>query len=194
MAIKEDHDAAVLAHHYHHGISTGSCGEDTDGWRVRGSPEAGLSLTGHERRARCLRSGCCFLAALEALPAKHRASLRGLERNRRFLSTIRANRVRLYLGIVRVYRQPEGLGPFALATLATLRFVLKLFIVEEKLFSRGKDEILPAVNALQNSVLEFHPSCPFVAVRSDTVATTECNAAPDAFIRRVQSYLFDPTA
>src|SRR5512146_2873965 len=142
----------------------------------------------------CLRSGCCFLAALEALPAKHRASLRGLERNRRFLTAIRADGSRFYLWIIRVHWQPEGLGSFTLASLATLGFVLELFVVEEQLFSRGKNETLPAVNARQHPVMEFHPSCPFIAERSNTVATTECNAAPDAFIRRVQSYVFDPTA
>jgi hypothetical protein len=31
-----------------------------------------------------------------------------------------------------------------------------LFVVEEQLFSGGKDEIGPAVNALQHLVLEFH--------------------------------------
>ncbi len=139
----------------------------------------------------CLRSGCGFLAALEALPAKYRSSLRRLKGNRRFLATIRADGSRFHLWIVRVHRQPEGLGAFALASFTALGFVLELFIVEEKLLSRGENEILPAVNALQNPVLEFHPSCPFVAVLSNTVATTECNAAPDAFIRRVQSYVFD---
>lgn len=142
----------------------------------------------------CLRSGCGFLAALETLPAKYRASLRRLKWNRRFLAAIRADGSCFHLWIIRIHRQPEGLGSLALASLATLRFVLELFIVEEKLFSRGKNEVLPAVNALQNPVLEFHPSCPFVAVLSNTVATPECNAAPDAFIRRVQSYMFDPAA
>ena len=135
----------------------------------------------------CLRSGCSFLAALEALPTKHRASLRRLKRYRRFLSAIRTHGSSFYFRIIRVDRQPEGLGSFAFASLAALGFILELFVMEEQLFSRGKDEILPAVNALQNPVLEFHPSCPFVAVLSNTVATTECNAAPDAFIRRVQS-------
>jgi hypothetical protein len=70
----------------------------------------------------------------------------------------------------------------ALASLATLRLILELLVVKEKLFPSRKNEILPAVNALQNPVLEFHPSCPFVAVLPDTVATAECTAAPDAFI------------
>src|SRR5271157_5081310 len=45
---------------------------------------------------------------------------------------------------------------FGLAGLATLRFVLKLFIAEEQLLSRRKDEVSAAVNTLQNLVLEFH--------------------------------------
>ena len=73
---------------------------------------------------------------------------------------------------------------FALASLATLGLVLELLVMEEQLFPGRENEVLSAVNALQNSVLEFHPSCPFVAVLPDTVATAECNAAPDALIRR----------
>jgi hypothetical protein len=36
----------------------------------------------------------------------------------------------------------------ALTVLATLGFVLELFIVKKQLLARGKDEIRPAVNAL----------------------------------------------
>lgn len=44
----------------------------------------------------------------------------------------------------------------ALTGLATFRFVLELFIVEEQLFAGGKDEVCAAVYALQHLVLEFH--------------------------------------
>jgi len=42
------------------------------------------------------------------------------------------------------------------AILATLGFVLELFIVEEELFAGGKNEVVTAIHALQASILEFH--------------------------------------
>jgi hypothetical protein len=136
----------------------------------------------YRTRADYLRSGGCLLAYLEALPAKYWAPLGWLEWDRGFLAAIRANGSSLYLWIIRIRRKSERLCTLALASLTALRLILELLVVEEKLFARRKYEVLPAVNALQNPVLEFHPSCPFVAVLPDTVATTECNAAPDALI------------
>jgi hypothetical protein len=159
--------------------------EGTPAWkRVRGSREVGLSLTFLllSTRADYLLSGGRFLANLEAFPAKYRAPLRRLEWDRGFLTAIRAYGSSLYLWIIRIRRKSERLCPLAFASLATLRLVLELLVVKEKLFARRKNEILPAVNALQIPVLKFHPSCPFVAVLPDTVATAECNAAPDALI------------
>ena len=42
------------------------------------------------------------------------------------------------------------------ASLAALGFVLELFVVEEKLFPGGENEITPAVDTLQHLVLKFH--------------------------------------
>ncbi len=50
----------------------------------------------------------------------------------------------------------HGSGALAFAVLAALGFVLELFVVEEKLFAGGEDEIVTAVNALESLILEFH--------------------------------------
>ena len=59
----------------------------------------------------------------------------------------------------------EDGDPLGLARLAALGLVLELFVVEEKLFPGGEDEITPAVDALQHLVLKFHlrmaPFSPF---------------------------------
>jgi hypothetical protein len=48
-----------------------------------------------------------------------------------------------------------------LAGLAALGFVLKVLVVEEMLFSRGENEIRPAVCALDYSILKLgHSLCP----------------------------------
>ncbi|HTC94916.1 MAG TPA: hypothetical protein VK699_15850 [Terriglobales bacterium] len=52
-----------------------------------------------------------------------------------------------------------------LAVFAALGFIFEVFVVKEKLFSSGKDEISPAVNAFESLVLEFHerPTSPVFA-------------------------------
>jgi hypothetical protein len=48
-----------------------------------------------------------------------------------------------------------------LASLAAFGFVLKILVLEEVLFSRGEDEIRPAVYALDYSILKLrHSLCP----------------------------------
>jgi hypothetical protein len=44
--------------------------------------------------------------------------------------------------------------------LAALRVVFKLFIVEEKLLTRGEDKFITAIYALENSILKFHGRLP----------------------------------
>jgi hypothetical protein len=46
--------------------------------------------------------------------------------------------------------------PLRFAALAPLGFVPELLIVEKHLLPGGKNEIRPAVDALQHLVLEFH--------------------------------------
>lgn len=106
------------------------------------------------------RSGRRFLAALETFPAKHRSSLSRLEWDRCLFTAIRADGSSFNFRIVRVRRQSKRRRALALTGFATLGLILKLLVVEEKLFPGRENEILSAINALQNPVLEFHPSAP----------------------------------
>jgi len=90
---------------------------------------------------------------LEAAPAQHRPSLRRLERYRRLRSTLRTRRPRL-----RTHPRPRR--PLRLASLAALRIVRKLLLVEKQLFACGKHKLVSAVHTLQISVSEFHIRLP----------------------------------
>jgi hypothetical protein len=105
--------------------------------------------------------------ALEAFPAEHRAPLRGPEGHRRFAAALRAVRGRFH---ARVSPRASGSLALLLTRPAALGFVLEILIVEEGLLSRGEDEICPAVDALEGSVLKiWHrlaPAGPFLGLRS----------------------------
>jgi len=58
-------------------------------------------------------------------------------------------------GFCKTATTPGGALPLGLATLAAFGLVLKILVVEEVLFSRGKYEICPAIDALEDSILEF---------------------------------------
>jgi len=99
---------------------------------------------------------------LEAFPAKYRASLRRLERDRGFLAALGADRPRFYFRIAaRRSLRAQHAGPLRLARLTPLGLVLELLIVEEQLLPSSEHEIRAAVHALQNLVLEFHGRAPF---------------------------------
>jgi len=53
-------------------------------------------------------------------------------------------------------RSAEYGDSLGLASLAAFGFVLELFVVEEKLFPGGENEITPTVDTLQHLVLKFH--------------------------------------
>jgi hypothetical protein len=53
-------------------------------------------------------------------------------------------------------RSSEHGNPLRLTRLAAFRFVLKLLIVEKKLFPGSENEIIPTVDALEHLVLKFH--------------------------------------
>jgi len=89
------------------------------------------------------------LSLLETFTTKHWAALSRLKRDRRFPLTSRAYCLGFHsLIIAAILRQTHGLRPLSLAILATLGFVLELFVVEEKLFACGKNEVCAAINAL----------------------------------------------
>jgi len=53
-------------------------------------------------------------------------------------------------------RRAEYGDSLCLASLATLRFVLELLIVKEKLFPGGENKITPTIDTLQHLVLKLH--------------------------------------
>ncbi len=130
-------------------------------------------------RISILRS-CCSrrLLRLEALTAKYGSSLSRFKRNGRFLLASRTDRFRFDLAIAGS-RQAECLRSLPFASLATLRLVLELFVVEEKLFARSKDKIFATVYALQSLVLEFHwsvaPFSPCTQITKLSSAATDGN-------------------
>src|SRR5271157_6403445 len=94
---------------------------------------------------------------LEALPTENWPALGWLEGDRGLLAAAGTVGPGFHSGTNPRGRSHAWRGnPFGLADLATFRFVLEVFIVEEQLFPGCKDEVSAAVNTLQNLVLEFH--------------------------------------
>jgi hypothetical protein len=107
---------------------------------------------------RCAHRPSC----LEALPAEHRASLRGLKGNGGFLTALRAGS----LGF-RPYLAASGataFGPFGFACFAALRFVFKTLVGEKHLFACGKNELGATLGTLQNLIVEFHGRLPWTPI------------------------------
>src|SRR5271157_3914676 len=118
---------------------------------------------------------------LEALPTENWPALGWLEGDGGLLAAARTVGPGFHSG-TNSQGGCSGRGrPFGLAGLATFRFVLEVFIVEEQLFPGCKDEVSAAVNTLQNLVLEFHgellPSArdpkPWTRVQIATVSRSE---------------------
>lgn len=111
------------------------------------------------------------LALLEALAAKHRTALRWLERDSRFPLAAGADGLGFHsLIVAAVVWQSQCLGAFTLAVFAAFRFVLELFIVEEKLFASGENEIGAAVHTLEIFVLEGHLRVPLSCIHAQESA------------------------
>lgn len=94
------------------------------------------------------------LLLLEARAAQHGPSLRRPERNRCLYPAGRAVR-----SCFRPYPR-TAVRTLRLALFAAFGVVLEIFIVEEKLLPRRKDEVGAAINALQNLIREFHGRLP----------------------------------
>ena len=97
----------------------------------------------------CAWLTCCaarLLLLSKALAAKNRSALSGTERKNRFFSTTRTGSSSLLLHKPATFFLPGSTLSFAI--LATLGQILELLVVEEELFSRGKNKILTAVHAL----------------------------------------------
>ena len=101
------------------------------------------------------------LPLLEALAAKDRASLRGLEGDCGLLPAPRTRGSGLHLLVIAAALGAVMAGAYLLRTFgfagfAALGLVLKLLVVEKKLFPGRKYELRSAVNALEDPILEFH--------------------------------------
>jgi len=90
---------------------------------------------------------------LEARTAQYWSTLGRLERNRGFLTALRARSARLRT-------DPPATGTLRLALLAVLRIVLELFVVKEELLAGGEYKLSAAVITFQNSVFKFHGRLP----------------------------------
>ena len=103
------------------------------------------------RKPRWALSGAHGAALLEAFAAEDWAALCGTKRDGGLLSALRAGRHCFGLRESRA-RRTLTLG---LAILTALGFVLKVFVVEEVLFSRCKYEVCSAINTLKNAILKL---------------------------------------
>jgi len=106
------------------------------------------------------RSNSDFLgrafAAQEALAAKDRAALRGLEGHRGFAAALGAHGRGFGLALS---TNAASLA-LILTGLAALGFVLEVLVVEEVLFSRREYELCSAVYALEAAILELRHNSP----------------------------------
>jgi hypothetical protein len=92
--------------------------------------------------------------SLEALPAEDRPALSRAEGDCGFASALGADGRGFYAtGRAAAFRSP--VLPFGFAVFAAPRLILKIFFVIKLLLTRGKDEIFPAVDALENPILKF---------------------------------------
>ena len=120
-------------------------------------------------------------ALLEALPAKHRTTLRGFEWDRSLLLAPGADGLGFYsLIIAPTLGKAERLRAFGLAVLTTFGFVLELFVVEEKLLAGSENEIGAAIHALEDLVLELHLRVPpFLSPRDQAKCATPSVRIPE---------------
>jgi len=94
------------------------------------------------------------LTRQEALTAKHRAPLRGLERHRGFPPALRAGGHGFAL-----LKPTAGTLSLGFATLAALGLVFEILVVEKVLFTRGEHEIRSAIYALEDAILKLRHAC-----------------------------------
>ena len=120
--------------------------------------------------ARQCSGGGCRTLLHEALPTEYRPALGRLEGNGSLLAALGAGCAGFCLAKGRTAARrgrggcAENRDAFRFAVLAALRFVLKLFVVEEQLLASCKDEIAATVDTLEDLVLEFHAPSPLFSV------------------------------
>jgi hypothetical protein len=97
--------------------------------------------------------GACRLRfpAQKALAAVDRTALGRLERNGCFPAALRANGCGF-----RSWRPGRRRSlPLSFARLAALWFIFEILVVEEMLFSRGKNELRATIRAFNDSILKL---------------------------------------
>ena len=113
---------------------------------------AGQQRPAHQQHDfRLVGAGCRGFPAKETLAAKDRAALSWPERDGSFPAALRTDGCRLY---------PLRAGSrrsltFTLTSFAALGFILEIFIVEEVLLSRCKNELGATISALEDSILKL---------------------------------------
>jgi hypothetical protein len=115
---------------------------------------------------------------LEAFPAKHRTSLRGLKGNGGFFTALRAGSLgfRSYLPAP----SASSFGPLGFACFAALGFVFETLVGEKHLFASSKNELGATLGTLQNLIVEFHGRLPWTPIGQKGPA----GFSPWAWIRR----------
>ena len=98
-------------------------------------------------------------ARLKTLLAEDRSPLGGSKRHRGFSAAIRAVGDRFH-SLACNHRPRRSAGPFGFAGLTPFGFVLEVLVSEELLFPSCPDELLAAVHAPEDPVLELHRSAP----------------------------------
>jgi hypothetical protein len=97
-------------------------------------------------------------ALLEALAAKDRATLRGAEGNRSFLTALRAAGFGFRAN--RRRRSAYRFGALGLAGFAAFGLILEALVGEKHLFAGSEHKFRTALRALQNLIVVFHGSVP----------------------------------
>jgi hypothetical protein len=97
---------------------------------------------------------------LEAFPAKHRATLRRPEGNRRFFAALRAGRLRFRPHLPAATSATAAFGPLRFAAFTSLRFVLESLVREKHLFPGRKYKLGATLRTLQDLVMKFHLPLP----------------------------------
>src|SRR5262245_34015810 len=127
-------------------------------------------------------------ALLKALAAKDRTSLRGAERNRRFLAALRAAGLRFRPN--RRGTSADGFSSFGLTGFAAFGFVLEAFVGEKHLFAGSEHKFGTALRAFQNLVVVFHGSVPPWTPNGGNAQTLHEGPRKNRRNQRVQDTLF----
>ncbi len=99
----------------------------------------------------------CAPPLLKTFATEHRTPLRGFERNRGFLTALRANSFGFdSLHISRAGTCAHALSTVPFARLAPLGFVLKTLIGKKHLLAGREYKLRRAICALQNLIAVFH--------------------------------------